>query len=53
MIYVRLIGKLNAKEVADEITDYALKEMCDNGRNVATGFKTVNGAANTLRIVFR
>ena len=53
MIYVRLTGKLKVKEVADEITEYALKEICDRGKIVATGFKVVNGAANTLRIVFR
>ena len=53
MVYFKLAGKLKAKEICEEMTEYALKAVCDNGRNVATAYKIVNDAANTLRIVIQ
>ena len=53
MIYFRLAGKLKAREIADEMTDYALRIYEDKGVSGLTGCQTINDAANTCRITFR
>jgi len=53
MVYFKLGGKLKAREIVDEITNYALQQYLDAGMSQITGKQTVNDAANTCRISFR
>ena len=53
IIYCKLSGKLKARELADEMTNYALQQFVDAGFSQITGYQTINDAANTCRISFR
>lgn len=53
MVYFKLAGKLKAKVIAEEMTEYVLNMLCDNGRNEAVGCQIVNEMINTCRIVFQ
>ena len=53
MIYVKAAGKLKARGIADEMTDYGLQLFADTGTGPVTAEQTINDAANTLRISFR
>lgn len=52
MVYFKLAGKLKARDIADEVTNYALQQYVDAGINQITGQQTINDAANTCRIYF-
>lgn len=53
MVYFKLAGKLKVRDIANEITEYALQQFCDTGLSQMTGDQTINEAANTCRISFR
>ena len=53
MVYFKLAGKLKARDIADEVTNYALQQYVDAGMSQVTGQQTINDAANTCRISFR
>ena len=50
--HFKLAGKLKAREVADEIMNYALQQYVDAGKSKITGKQTINDAANTFRVSF-
>ena len=53
MVYFKLAGKLKAKEICEEMTEYILNLLCNNGRNEAVGHQTINNVINTCRISFQ
>lgn len=53
MVYFKLAGKLKARDIADEITKYALQQYIDAGISHITGKQTINDITNTCRISFQ
>ena len=53
MLYFKLAGKLKARDIAEEMTEYTMQTASDGGRRPVRSRRTVNEAANTCRITIQ